>query len=275
MSGFAGFITAGLCLTVGIATNIKLPFPIFCAILFALTIGASFVARMPFGRIRRQELQHLRGGDYRACLGCRGAVEGDADAMSCSECGQQFTLQQLRDSWEWTYGAAEGGTRYAERSGILFPGIEQPAPSSNELCSVGGGLLVAATIIVLCTVGMGLVTARMLGLPTDTAVPLIFLSFFCAVCIASRVAPRMSRAATHEFDELRASGLRLCLKCRYDLSGCGPAGLCPECGHPYDIDLVRRSWIWVCGSNPLRTEGDVGIETKKSGPPHRSSETSN
>ena len=39
-----------------------------------------------------------------------------------------------------------------------------------------------------------------------------------------------------------ASGGRLCTNCGHNLSGLADAGVCPECGHPYDTDRDRARW---------------------------------
>jgi hypothetical protein len=41
---------------------------------------------------------------------------------------------------------------------------------------------------------------------------------------------------------LAASGGRLCTHCAYDVSGLEPAGVCPECGKPYNIDTDGILW---------------------------------
>lgn len=38
---------------------------------------------------------------------------------------------------------------------------------------------------------------------------------------------------------------RMCGNCLHDLRGLGDAGKCPECGHPFSIDQLRRYWRGV------------------------------
>jgi Na+/melibiose symporter-like transporter len=38
------------------------------------------------------------------------------------------------------------------------------------------------------------------------------------------------------------SDSRLCLECGYDLRASGEAGICPECGTPFEIAEVRKRW---------------------------------
>ena len=35
---------------------------------------------------------------------------------------------------------------------------------------------------------------------------------------------------------------RMCGNCLHDLRGLGDAGNCPECGHPFSLDQLRRYW---------------------------------
>lgn len=35
---------------------------------------------------------------------------------------------------------------------------------------------------------------------------------------------------------------RMCGNCLHDLRGLGDAGKCPECGHPFSLDQLRRYW---------------------------------
>ena len=35
---------------------------------------------------------------------------------------------------------------------------------------------------------------------------------------------------------------RMCGDCLHDLRGLGDAGKCPECGHPFSLDQLRRYW---------------------------------
>jgi len=46
-----------------------------------------------------------------------------------------------------------------------------------------------------------------------------------------RVAQRVDRAGDH-----------LCPYCRYDLSGLGAAGVCPECGAEFNLPELCRAW---------------------------------
>ena len=41
---------------------------------------------------------------------------------------------------------------------------------------------------------------------------------------------------------VHATSGRACTHCVYNLNGLGDAGVCPECGRPFDITLDRRSW---------------------------------
>lgn len=38
---------------------------------------------------------------------------------------------------------------------------------------------------------------------------------------------------------------RMCGNCLHDLRGLGDAGHCPECGHPFSLDQLRRYWKGV------------------------------
>lgn len=38
---------------------------------------------------------------------------------------------------------------------------------------------------------------------------------------------------------------RMCGNCLHDLRGLGDAGTCPECGHPFSLDQLRRYWKGV------------------------------
>lgn len=38
---------------------------------------------------------------------------------------------------------------------------------------------------------------------------------------------------------------RMCGNCLHDLRGLGDAGKCPECGHPFSLDQLRRYWKGV------------------------------
>ncbi len=38
---------------------------------------------------------------------------------------------------------------------------------------------------------------------------------------------------------------RMCGNCLHDLRGLGDAGHCPECGHPFSLDQLRRHWKGV------------------------------
>jgi hypothetical protein len=42
---------------------------------------------------------------------------------------------------------------------------------------------------------------------------------------------------------LRRHQLLLCTHCRYPLEGLGEAGQCPECGKPFNKELVVKTWL--------------------------------
>lgn len=42
--------------------------------------------------------------------------------------------------------------------------------------------------------------------------------------------------------DFNTSGGRLCTQCGHSLAGLPDSGLCPECGHRFDIELDRLAW---------------------------------
>ena len=61
--------------------------------------------------------------------------------------------------------------------------------------------------------------------------------------VCSIAAPRAMRQAIQRFEaEVRSSHLQNCLQCGYSLKGLPDKHRCPECGEPYNIAVVKRTW---------------------------------
>ncbi len=63
--------------------------------------------------------------------------------------------------------------------------------------------------------------------------------------------------------QLRAMDFRLCLKCRYPLSGLDDAGACPECGERFDREGLVNGWqmtypeLWADPGTGPNVRGDT------------------
>ncbi len=55
------------------------------------------------GSISVRNRRKVRRAGYRVCLHCRYLLADLPDSGSCAECGNAYTLEQLRRSWEWSY----------------------------------------------------------------------------------------------------------------------------------------------------------------------------
>lgn len=72
--------------------------------------------------------------------------------------------------------------------------------------------------------------------------------FFGGTHVVSRWSRRFGNPrADRDLAALKRLDFRVCLFCRYDLSRLPEAGACPECGKTYEVDLLKRSWIWTYG----------------------------
>jgi len=52
----------------------------------------------------------------------------------------------------------------------------------------------------------------------------------------------LKRAVRRLEKEIQSNNLEHCLECGYPLKGLPAEHCCPECGEPYDIEVVRRTW---------------------------------
>ncbi|MEQ8843544.1 MAG: hypothetical protein RIB58_01720 [Phycisphaerales bacterium] len=95
----------------------------------------------------------------------------------------------------------------------------------------------AAMLVVLGFIGLiALVHLGVIG-PIHPALPLVIIAaIFVMRAAAVRVARRASGRAI-------AAGCVLCPRCDYDLRRHAAAGLCPECGTPYERKAMRQRWI--------------------------------
>lgn len=68
--------------------------------------------------------------------------------------------------------------------------------------------------------------------------PLLFLSIIGGV-----LSPGILKRAIRRLEkEIQSNNLEHCLECGYPLKGLPAEHRCPECGEPYDIEVVRRTW---------------------------------
>ena len=68
--------------------------------------------------------------------------------------------------------------------------------------------------------------------------PALFLSV-----VGGILSPRLLKRAVRRLEkEIQSNNLEHCLECGYPLRGLPTEHRCPECGEPYDIAAVRRTW---------------------------------
>lgn len=64
---------------------------------------------------------------------------------------------------------------------------------------------------------------------------------FIIGCLGTSVA--LTSCHARFLEHLRNSDYCLCLECGYILVPSSKSVICPECGHAYDVDLLRKTWI--------------------------------
>ncbi len=115
-------------------------------------------------------------------------------------------------------------------------------------------------LIVVWVCGFALRIAWRVGLFDDVALPLpsalldevglllvfVMLGTMASITIVLKVQKRRWRR------KILTLNYEACLRCAYPLRGLPPKHVCPECGEPYDIQDVRRSWVRAFKEQPSR-----------------------
>lgn len=186
--------------------------------------------RWVLARIRREF--EATGG--RACVSCAYNLSTLGDGGTCPECGQAFDAPRDAEAWAL--------------AGFHPPGAHGWAPIPGYYLDRTGFIgVIAGALMVPIFIASALGTLAIIGaaeLSPWFALAMLMPPLAWHTGITAWAHARVRRT-------WRTAEGRLCTRCGQDLRGLGDAGLCPECGKPFDIARDAAAWARA-GFSPHR-----------------------
>lgn len=192
-----------------------------------------------FGFVKWSKAIGLRAFETggRLCWSCGYVLTGLADEGACPECGNWYSLEDLKAKWRTT------------RLGpIVRDEGKKPPKAIGTTASPGAPRFLRRRlvlfIIVMCFGPLLMVLTALGGLVNKVGPWLPWVIGFQTLLIAAFVTWFLG---THRLlmRRLRETHNRLCFSCGYDVSTLGECGRCPECGEAFEHEDLRRRWLDV------------------------------
>jgi RNA polymerase subunit RPABC4/transcription elongation factor Spt4 len=195
----------------------------------------TFIASYIFSRVRGRA--QVEDKQFRICPRCRYNLSGLPDPGSCPECGRPFSDDELSELWSKVYRIRDAFDTPSPRSRTR-PGDSTPRPArfATRLESTWAWFQFAVVVpLALAIVGV------MIFAPTRRLSPLILVLIGANVMqvATSLYLPKVGRRVVRKHD------FKLCVRCRYLLTGLADEGACPECGTAYTQSSLREHWSAV------------------------------
>lgn len=215
----------------------------FDAFQFSLVVGTAlwfvlFIRRHFFRAIARRGM---------VCWECGSDLPENVHAGTCAWCGVAYNADDLAKRWDRPKGIFNRQYRDFSMEGkraVWFSAAVAGCLVISMLCFAVLRNRLASKSVPGTTISTGSVQAQFRWVFIVSGV--MFCSWIALLVLWIRFVFISRRIR----ERARAMGGRMCSGCGHDLTGIGDSGLCGECGRPFEIEHLRRTW---------------GVKTKEAG----------